>query len=71
MTNKIRLTLRNFNKCPKCFSTNVEQVTDHGRCLCNCDCWSHPECLDCGYCGYLKEFHQDKTEFCDMDVFNE
>lgn len=47
------LTLENHPNCPMCGSKNVERITDKGACYCDCDCWSHPECLDCGYRGYM------------------
>jgi hypothetical protein len=47
------MTIVNHPECPVCGSENTKQITDHGACLCGCDCWSHPECLDCGYEGYM------------------
>ena len=53
MEEKEELTIENHPNCPECGSSNTEQITDYGRCLCRCDCWSHPECLDCGYTGFM------------------
>jgi len=51
--NQAILTIYNHPNCPNCGSHNTKLSVDHGRCLCGGDCWSHPECLDCGYCGYM------------------
>jgi hypothetical protein len=48
-----KLTIENHRNCPSCGSPNTTIIVDHGRCLCGGDCWSHPECLDCGYMGYM------------------
>jgi len=48
-----KLTLLNHPNCPNCGSSNTTEKIDYGRCLCGGNCWSHPECLDCGYGGYM------------------
>jgi hypothetical protein len=48
-----KLTIENHRNCPSCGSPNTQIVVDHGQCLCGGDCWSHPECMDCGYSGYM------------------
>jgi predicted nucleic-acid-binding Zn-ribbon protein len=62
----IKLTIDNHRNCPKCGSSNTDVVVDHGRCLCGGNCWRHPECLDCGYEGYMNSrgiyWDADKTE---------
>lgn len=46
------LTINNHPTCPKCGGV-AAVVVDYGRCKCGCDCWSHPECLECGFRGYM------------------
>ena len=47
------MTIENHPNCPKCGSINTEVVNDPGRCKCGGNCWSHPECMDCGHEGYM------------------
>ncbi len=49
----ISITTRNHPHCPECGSPNTRNVVDHGMCKCGGDCWSHPECIDCGFQGYM------------------
>jgi hypothetical protein len=49
-----KMTIENHPACPRCESKNTGIEIDHGACRCTSgDCWSHPECYDCGYRGFM------------------